>query len=293
MSAPVPVGIVPVNAGHYLAPGALTDVARAAEDAGFESLWTFEHVIVPERYESLYPYNPTGKLAVSGGDRFVDPLIALTWVAACTERLRLGTGVNILTQVNPLYLAKQASSLDHLSGGRLSLGLGVGWLREEFDALGVPFADRGGRADEYIDAMTAAWSGEVVDFDGRYVQWHDFRMLPTPVQRPRIPIVIGGTSDGAIRRVVARGDGWYVIHKDLAHFSELMQRFRRECDAQGRDPSSVEITAYWNYLREGLDGAQAYVDAGVARLLVNLQALRMGRPLEAIARFAADVLQPN
>jgi probable F420-dependent oxidoreductase len=284
------VGVVPVNAGPYLGPGVLGSFGRLLEELGYESVWTFEHVIVPDRYDSVYPYNPSGKLAVSGSDRFVDPLIALTWVASQTERLRLGTGVSILPQQNPLYLAKQASSLDHLSGGRLMLGLGIGWLREEFEALGVPFERRGERADEYLDAMTQAWSGRTVDVRGDFVDWHGWSMQPTPVQQPRIPIVIGGTSPAAIRRVVARGDGWYVIHRDLEHFRSLMAQLRAECERQGRDPSELEVTAYWNHHREGLDGARAYEDAGVSRLLVNVQALRMGRPEEAVRRFAGEVM---
>jgi probable F420-dependent oxidoreductase len=284
------VGVVPVNAGPYLGPGFLGRFARLLEDLGFESAWTFEHVILPEHYDSVYPYNPSGKIALSGTGSFVDPLIALSWAAATTERLRLGTGVNILTQVNPLYFAKQASSLDHLSGGRLMLGLGVGWLKEEFEALGVPFERRGARADEYIDALTAAWSGEPVDFEGEFVRWQGWSMRPTPVQQPRIPIIVGGTSAAAIRRVVARGDGWYVIHRDLDHFRELMDELRAECDRQGRDPTELEITAYWNYAREGLDGAQAYEEAGVQRLLVNTAALRMGKPEEAVTKFAEEAL---
>ncbi|MDA3039243.1 MAG: LLM class F420-dependent oxidoreductase [Actinomycetota bacterium] len=284
------VGIVPINSGYYIEPRFITRFAPLIESLGYESVWTFEHVIVPEAYQSTYPYNPSGKLALAGGDRFVDPLIALSWVAACTERLRLGTGVNILSQTNPLYLAKQASSIDHLSGGRLMLGLGVGWLKEEFDALGVPFDDRGARADEYLDAMTQAWSGEPVDYRGRFVDWHGFRMLPRSTQRPRVPVVIGGTSPAAIRRVVARGDGWYVIHRDLEHFHSLMAALRAEGDQQGRDIGELEITAYWNYHREGLDGARAYAEAGVHRLLVNLQALRMGQPEEAVKRFADEAL---
>ncbi len=284
------VGVVPINSGAFIGPGFLTTFAPRLEELGYESVWTFEHVILPDTYDSVYPYNPTGKIALSGVDQFVDPLIALTWVAACTTKLRLGTGVNILSQVNPLYFAKWASSIDHLSGGRLMLGLGVGWLREEFDAIGVPFDDRGARADEYIDAMTQAWTGETVDFSGEFVNWHGFRMLPTPVQQPRVPIIVGGTSAPAIRRVVARGDGWYVIHRDLEHFQELMGKLRAECDRQGRDPKELEITAYWNYTREGLDGAAAYQEAGVDRLLVNTAALRMGKPFEAIERFAAEVL---
>ncbi|MDH4146982.1 MAG: LLM class F420-dependent oxidoreductase [Acidimicrobiia bacterium] len=290
------VGVVPVNGGPFIEPGVLTSFAQLVESLGYESVWTFEHVIVPDQYSSVYPYNPSGKLAISGSDRFVDPLVALTWVAAATERLRLGTGVNILSQANPLYLAKWASSIDHLSGGRLMLGVGVGWLREEFEALGVPFERRGPRADEYIDAMSAAWRGETVEYRGEFVDWHGWSMQPTPTQRPgrsgdpRVPIVVGGTSPAAIRRLVARGDGWYVIHKDLDEFRTLMAAMRAECERQGRDPSELEITAYWNHHREGLDGARAYEEEGVHRLLVNTAALRMGKPFEAVQRFADEVL---
>lgn len=284
------VGVVPFNSGPFIEPGALAGMAAELESLGYESMWTFEHVIVPHDYDSRYPYSPTGKLAVSSKAAFVDPLIAIAWAAAATSRIRFGTGVNILSQVNPLYLAKQASSIDHLSGGRLMLGLGVGWLKEEFDALGVAFDDRGERADEYIDAMTAAWTGETVAHQGRFLDWRGWQMLPRPAQRPRVPIIVGGTSKPAIRRVVARGDGWYVIHRDLDHFVELMDALRAECDRQGRDPAELEITAYWNYGREGLDGAKAYLEAGVSRVLVNLMALRMGGHMEAARAFAADVL---
>ncbi|MGI9597718.1 MAG: LLM class F420-dependent oxidoreductase [Acidimicrobiales bacterium] len=284
------VGIVPINAGPFLDPGRLVEMARLAEELGYESMWTFEHVIVPEHYQSRYPYRPTGKLAVDGDAHFVDPLIALSFVAAATDRIRLGTGVNILTQTNPLYLAKQASSIDHLSNGRMMLGLGVGWLREEFEALGVPFEQRGARADEYIDAMRKAWSGQTVEHGGQFLHWHGFKMLPRPVQRPGVPIVVGGTTDAAIRRVVTRGDGWYVIHKDLDHFKDNIERLRRECDAQGRDPEELELTAYWNHHREGLEGLDVYREHGVGRVLVNLAALRMGPADEAARRFADEVL---
>ena len=284
------VGVVPVNSGAFLRSGELVRFARLFEELGYESMWTFEHVIIPESYESVYPYSPTGKIAMDGDTAFVDPLIALSFVAAVTERIRLGTGVNILTQTNPLYLAKQASSIDHLSGGRLMLGLGVGWLREEFAALGVPFERRGARADEYLDAMRAAWSGDTVDHRGDFVDWHGFKMRPRPAQEPGVPIVVGGTTDAAIRRVVARGDGWYVIHKDLDHFDDNMARLAAECERQGRDVDEIELTAYWNHHREGMAGLEHYRAAGVDRVLVNLAALRMGSAEEAATRFADEVL---
>ncbi|MGF1598004.1 MAG: TIGR03619 family F420-dependent LLM class oxidoreductase [Acidimicrobiales bacterium] len=284
------VGVVPVNAGSFLKPGELVRLARRLEELGYESMWTFEHVIVPRSYESRYPYSPSGKLAMDGDAVFVDPLIALSFVAAATDRIRLGTGVNILTQANPLYLAKQASSIDHLSGGRLLLGLGVGWLAEEFAALGVPFDRRGARADEYLDAMRQAWTGEPVEFRGDFVDWSGFRMLPPPPRPGGVPIVVGGTTDAAIRRVVARGDGWYMIHKDLDDFRTNVARLHRECERQGRDPAGIELTAYWNHHREGMEGAELYRELGVRRLLVNLTALRMGPAEEAATRFAGEVL---
>ena len=285
------VGITPINSATYLDPTYLRDFVQLVEGLGYESVWTFEHVIVPHEYESRYPYSPTGKLAIPADSGFTDPLIALTYIACATERLRLGTGINILTQTNALYLAKQASSLDHLSNGRFMLGVGVGWLEEEFQALGVPFERRGQRADEYIDAMRACWTGADVDHSGEFLDWHGFRMLPTPAQEPSLPVFIGGTTDAAIRRLVTRGDGWYVIHKDLDDFRGHIERMRAECDRQGRDPSSLELTAYWNYHREGLEGLEVYREHGVSRVLVNTAALRMGRPEEAVQQFATEALQ--
>lgn len=292
------VGIVPVNSGAYIGQNFLIEFGKIVENLGYESLWTFEHVIIPEEYKSIYPYNPKGKIALSGQESFVDPLIAISFLAAATQKLRFGTGVNILSQSNPLYLAKQVSSIDHLSGGRLSLGVGVGWLEEEFKALGVPFNRRGPRADEYLDGMRQVWSGEVTNIEGQFLSWNGFRMLPTPAQlepgtgRPAVPIIIGGTSDSAIRRTVKRGNGWYVIHRDLEHFRQLMTRLRSECEKQERDISELEITAYWNFGREGLEGARAYEEEGVHRLLINTAALHMGDPISAAKRFAEEVF-PN
>ena len=145
------IGMVLINIG--MEPGPMVDFARAAEQAGVESLWTCEHVIVPEDYESQYPYSSNGKMEASPETVFVDPLIALSHVAAATSTIRLATGVNILSQANPLFLAKQAASLDFVSGGRFMLGIGIGWLEEEFRAMGVPFERRGARFDDYVEAM--------------------------------------------------------------------------------------------------------------------------------------------
>ena len=149
-----------------------------------ESLWTFEHVIVPMDYESKYPYDKSGKMAITPETNFFDPLICLANIAAATSTIRLGTGVNILSQANPIYVAKQVASLDFLSGGRFMFGAGIGWLEEEFRAVGVPFEKRGARFDDYVQALRKVWSGEVVEHQSDFVDWTNFKSYPLPVQDP-------------------------------------------------------------------------------------------------------------
>ena len=253
-------------------------------------MWTAEHVIIPKTYTSVYPYNSSGKLPFPADAMIIDPLVALTFIAAATTRLRLGTGVNILPQMSPLYLAKWASSLDHLSHGRLMLGVGIGWLREEFEAIGIPFARRGKRADDYLQALRAVWSGEEVNYHSEFVHWQGFMMRPRPAQPDGVPLIIGGVSPGAIRRTVRYGNGWYVIAKDLDTYRSHMRDLAAECARQGRSPNSLEITAYWNYYREGIDSLAAYEDLGIQRLLINIHALREGDVTVASERFADAVI---
>ena len=283
-------GIVPINLREFTDPAMVIPFVQKAEALGYESVWTAEHVIIPKQYDSVYPYNPDGKLPFKPDAPIIDPLVALTFIAAATTTLRLGTGVNILPQMSPLYLAKWASSIDHLSQGRLMLGLGIGWLREEFAAIGVPFARRGKRANEYLEALKAVWTGEEVDFRGEFVNWQGFTMRPTPAQAGGVPLVIGGITAPAIRRTVTYGDGWYVIGKDLDDYRAHMQALAEECDHQGRNKQELEITAYWNYYGEGLDSLTVYEDLGVHRLLVNMHALRAGDVTTALERFADEVV---
>ncbi|MCH9671671.1 MAG: LLM class F420-dependent oxidoreductase [Gammaproteobacteria bacterium] len=283
------IGIVPINLGEFSHPETLVPFVQEAEALGFESMWTFEHVIIPSQYESVYPYSPSGKLAFTADSEFIDPLVALTYIAAATEKLRLGTGINILPQVNPLYFAKQTACIDHLSNGRLMLGLGVGWLREEFDAIGVPFERRGKRADEYLEALKVAWTGEEVNFKGEFVDWHDFRILPPAKQKPGIPVFIGGVTPRAVKRVVEHGDGWYVIHNGPDQLNAHFKLLDAELAAQGRDKGTLEITSYWNFHKEGLDMLSHYEDLGVDRLLINVHALRQGDAVTALKWFADTV----
>ena len=278
------VGLIPVNIG-LKSVDRMVALAVHAEQVGFESLWTFEHVIVPVDYASRYPYSADGKMGATPDTSFIDPLIALAAVAASTKRVRLGTGVNILPQTNPLYLAKQAASLDFVSGGRLMLGLGVGWLQEEFAALGVPFEHRGARADDYLQAMRKVWSGEVVEHESKFVHWHGFKSYPLPVQNP-LPIVIGGSKGKAFERVARYGDGWYAPTATIDQLAALLPQLDAACAKVGRDRSTIEISAMWIPAMDDAAVVRRYEDLGVKRLLVPLPALATGGdPLGGPSRF--------
>lgn len=277
------LGIVPVNIG-VLSPVKLVAVAQKAEECGLESVWTFEHVIVPTDYASKYPYHPSGKMGVTAETPFLDPLITLAHIAATTKTLRLGTGINILPQANPLLMAKQAATLDVLSGGRFELGLGIGWLREEFDAMGTPFARRGARFDDYLTAMKKVWTGDEVQHEGDFVQWSGFKSHPRPHQRPHMPIVIGGTSDRAFRRVIEHGDTWFAPNHNVAELTEQLTRLRAMSSDLGRDPDTIAITAMWSMVKER--GAIAQYEAlGVDRLVVPLTSTGEANPLVGIEKL--------
>jgi len=275
-------GLIPVNIGIQ-SMAQMTGLAQLSEQVGFESVWTFEHVIVPVDYASKYPYSDSGKMGVSPETNLVDPLIALAAVAASTTRLRMGTGVNILSQTNPLYLAKQAASLDMLSSGRLLLGLGIGWLREEFEAMGTPFEKRGARFDDYVAAMRKVWSGEVVEHDSEFLNWHGFKSYPIPHQSP-LPVIIGGIKGKIHERIALHGNGWFAPSGDPEVLTEHLDQIKAQCDKIGRDINEIEITCMWTG-SGGAAGIQALQDCGVGRLVVPVQAL--GRdPATGIREFA-------
>src|SRR5437773_2223667 len=192
-------GIMFANVGPYVEPDMAAAFGRIAEEHGIESLWAVEHVVVPADYQSQYPYSPSGRMPGPEESPIPDPLIWLTWVGAATTTLRLATGILILPQRNPVILAKELATLDVLSKGRVELGVGVGWLREEFDALGVPFEERGARMDEYIGALRTLWREEEPCFEGRYARFDRAKCYPKPPQGT-IPIHVGGHTPAAARR---------------------------------------------------------------------------------------------
>jgi len=283
------IGLIPVNVGVQSVES-MVALAELAEERGIESLWTFEHVIVPVDYTSKYPYSADGKMGVTPETNFVDPLIALAAIAARTRRIRLATGVNILSQANPLFLAKQAASLDFVSGGRFMLGVGIGWLQEEFEAMGTPFERRGARFDDAIQAMRKAWSGEVVEHDSEFLHWSGFKSHPLPVQKP-FPVIIGGSKGKAFERVARYGDGWYAPTASVEQLVPLLKSLSEACGAVDRNPASVEVSAMWIPAAEGVDTIPRYEDLGVSRLIVPVPAVAGdGNPLDGVARFADEIL---
>nr|WP_304502898.1 LLM class F420-dependent oxidoreductase [Caldovatus aquaticus] len=221
-------------------PAGAVRLARLAEAAGFDSLFAVDHVVIPDDYQSPYPYAASRRLPGGRATAYPDPLIWLAYVAAATTRLRLMTAVLILPQRHPLVLAKQAATLDRLSGGRFELGIGVGWLREEFAALGVPFERRGRRADEYVAAMRALWREDGARFAGEFVRFEGVSCNPKPVAG-RIPIIVGGHTEAAARRAGRLGDGFFPSIGAQVDVMPLLEAARRAAEAAGRDPRAVEM----------------------------------------------------
>ena len=283
-------GIAFANTGPFTQPQDATRFAQAAEAAGFESLWTVEHVVVPSDYGSAYPYSPTGKMPGADDMPIPDPLIWLAWVAAVTERIKLATGILILPQRNPVVLAKEVATLDAMSAGRLILGIGVGWLEEEFDAIGVPFGERGKRTDEYVAAMRSLWTQDKATFHGDFVNFDDCIMRPHPEQGS-VPIHVGGHTDIAARRAGRLGDGYFPGKGSLEELARSFDIARAAAVEAGRDPSAIEMTTGAISLGgpSALTDLQALADVGVDRVMLPAFAFYR-EPEASLARYGEEVI---
>ena len=283
-------GVAFANIGAFTDPVQAVRLAVAAEAAGFESIWTVDHVVVPGGYQSAYPYDPTGRLPSGEGSVFPDPLIWLAYIAARTSTLRLGTGILIVPQRNPLVLAKELATLDSLSGGRMLLGAGIGWLEEEFDALGVSFVDRAARMEESIGAMRALWAEEQASFDGPTTKFSNCYLRPQP-PGGTIPVHIGGHSRAAARRAGRIGDGFFPLGVSADELPPLIELIRTSAAEAGRDPDAVEVTMQCTAVTgdEAVATVEALEAAGVSRVLIP--SVLFGTEFEtSIARYGEDVI---
>ena len=241
-------------------PGSLRRIAESAEASGLESLWCGEHVVLPKRRVAPSPADPE--------HHFLHPSVVLGFLAACTETLRLGTGIVLIAQRNPLVLAKEFASVDVVSGGRAILGIGAGYLQPEFDAIGAPFRERGRRTDEAIDAMRALWNEEDPSFDGQFWQFSGIDAHPRPTSPGGVPIHIGGHSEAALKRAAERGQGWYGWMQDPEQTADYVRRLHELSEQVGRPEAmgELEITIT-PPARLTSEAIERYAEAGAHRLV--------------------------
>ena len=257
MSGRLKFGLTGTNGGVNSYPEALVNLSRAAEAAGFDSLWAGEHIILPDSSTRIPPTY-----------RYLNPLLALTYMAAHTKTIRLGTGVLLLPQHEPLLLAKELATLDVLSGGRLMVGIGVGWSEEEYQALGVPYNERGARADEYLAAMRTIWTEEKPVFQGKYVSFQGVQAYPHPVQQPHPPIITGGRAPAVIRRTIEQASGWYGYAYDLEETVAVLSQIREAADRYHRPASLGELEiSIAPRIPIDKETANRFADLGVHRLV--------------------------
>ena len=252
-----------------LSPRWYAEVARAAEDAGFDSVWVQEHVVFPAEMPHTYPYAADGNPGITPRTPLIDPWIALTTIANATERVRLASNVYVLPLRSPFVTARAAVTLDRLSGGRLSLGVGVGWLQPEYEAMGVPWAGRGRRMDEIMEILRRLWSEETIAHEGECYRFEPVCFEPKPLQQPGIPIHVGGESGPAMRRAAQRGEGWIMTFLgDPTEVATRVSEMRALRAAAGREGLPFEITG--SITQDATpEHVAAYAEAGVDRVIVD------------------------
>lgn len=253
----------------------LLTFARRVEALGYDSLWASDHVVLPHRMTTPYPYSPTGQFPLAPDVPFLEPLTTLALVAGITERVVLGTSILVLPHRNPVLAAKMCATLDHLSGGRVVLGVGVGWMREEIELLGGNYDERGAWSDEALTVMRACWREQRTAHRGRFFSFEEVGAFPKPV-RGDIPILIGGHTPRALRRVVQHGDGWHAAFITPAALKTDLARLKDECARQRRPYEQLKIS-----VRAGLSIRQSPLGAdrkplqgSVDQILADLTAFR-------------------
>jgi probable F420-dependent oxidoreductase len=296
VSAPLAFGIALPNYGPLASAENLVRLARRAEACGFDSVWVSDHLVAPVDVSSVYPYDKRpdpkpGKMGVL--EEFYEPLTTLAFLAGATERIRLGVSVYVVPYRNPVVTAKIVATLDALSGGRVILGVGVGWLREEFAALGQDARNRGRVTDEYLEVCRRLWRDEVAEFAGAHYVLPPVRTGPKPRQRPWPPIWVGGNSRAARERAVRLGDGLHLIDVSPEEASAEIGRVRDDLARAGRDAASFTVS-----VRRGFRGARdeirrdvdAYAAAGVQALVLNLPPAKSIEALEKALDDSAGAL---
>jgi probable F420-dependent oxidoreductase len=294
------------TSGEWATPENQIMIARQAESLGYNSLWVFQRLLYALEPKNEYPPVP-GKVWPRAFERVFDPIVTLAYVAAATTRIRLGTSVLIMPYYAPIVLAKQLATLDVLSGGRLDVGLGIGWSEDEYDAVGVPFKARGRRADEFLRCLNTIWTQDVVEFHGEFYRLPRCRVKPKPVQKPRPPITIGGYGSAVVKRAVELGDGFSGGNMTLSAVAPLVREVREAASALGKDPNALHIVCrgsyhvhdtaqgkdrrpLWGTIDEIREDIGRYADSGLTELFLDAnftpEAGRLDQALDVMARLA-------
>jgi probable F420-dependent oxidoreductase len=261
------IGMTAIGIGKAAQPTIIKAVAENADRLGFGTLWAPEHVVLFDDYASKYPYSPDGRFLAGSTIDLLDPFVGLTYAAAYSARIRLATGICLVPEHNPLVLAKVIASLDSLSRGRVALGVGIGWSAEEFAALGIPFERRAQRTCEYIEAMRQLWKTPKASFNGEFVHFEEARCYPKPAQAGGVPVIFGGESLPALKRVACYGNGWFGVNLTPAQAAQKITRLHQLLDEQGRHHQEVEIiiSPYQNAVTA--DDLRAYHELGVSEFV--------------------------
>ena len=288
--------------GPLATPENMGTIARHGEELGYDCLLTGDHILVPNDIASTYPYSENGEFPGSGSGESMEQLTVLSFLAGQTKTIRLGTSVMIVPHRNPLVAAKALATLDVLSQGRLILGVGVGWMREEFEALGIPpFEERGAVTDEYIQAFKELWTSDNPSFQGKYCQFDNISFLPKPVQKPHPPIWVGGESRSAISRTARLGDAWCPLGNNpqfpMGQPEQLaagMERLARYARREGRDPADIDVVYRIAYSEEPdrvAEDIRRYAEMGISQLIVGFgrQTNNLDDMLSGMDEFATRV----
>ena len=281
------------GAGPFAGPEAITAFAQRAEELGFHSLWMTDHIALPTEVATRYPYREDGKFFWAPETPYLDTILVLTWASAATERIELGTSVLIASWHHPVNTAKAFATLDVLNGGRTVVGIGTGWMKEQFDILGAPFETRGARTTEYIKLLKHLWTEDTIEFHGEHFDFSGFKFYPKPVRKPSIPIWSGGKSTGVLKRVAAAADGWHPLYISPEELERKLKELEGYLADEGRTLDEITLSARpVTQAKLDQDTVDHYAGLGVELLIADtsFEHETLAGVLDEVSRLADDLL---